>query len=147
MKKMMIWASALMIALVVASCGKYEEGPKISLRSKKARLANEWVVTKYDVEEYEDGVLVDSYTENESSDPTIIKIDKDGTFEVDGEKGTWEFKGDTDLVFKYDDEPDYEDVFEIIRLKNKELILKFIDEYDYDDVLYKDIIKIYLEER
>ena len=29
-----------------ASCGKYEEGPGISLRSKKARLANTWTITK-----------------------------------------------------------------------------------------------------
>jgi len=45
---------ALILALVLPSCGKYEEGPSISLRSKTSRIVNEWVVEKY----YENGVDV-----------------------------------------------------------------------------------------
>lgn len=43
MKKIVFIA---MIAIFAASCGKYEEGPSISLKSKTKRLAREWTVEK-----------------------------------------------------------------------------------------------------
>ena len=43
MKKLVYLAFVLMIgAITITSCRKYEEGPNISLRSKEARIANNW---------------------------------------------------------------------------------------------------------
>ena len=36
----------IIIVLAIASCGKYEEGPIFSLRSKKNRLCREWRLDK-----------------------------------------------------------------------------------------------------
>lgn len=43
MRKVLFYTLALTVLL---SCSKYEEGPKISLRSKKARLNGTWVLEK-----------------------------------------------------------------------------------------------------
>ncbi len=43
MKKIVFIA---MVLIITASCGKYEEGPGFSLKSKTNRLAREWVVEK-----------------------------------------------------------------------------------------------------
>ncbi len=43
MKKLSILFAAFAVVFL-ASCGKYEDGPGLSLRSKKARLTGTWVV-------------------------------------------------------------------------------------------------------
>jgi hypothetical protein len=47
MKKLfgILAAVAIVGSVVMTSCSKYEEGPSLSLRSKKARLAGEWSVS------------------------------------------------------------------------------------------------------
>lgn len=45
MKKLSILFAAFAVLLLV-SCGKYEEGPGLSLRSKKARIVGEWEIEK-----------------------------------------------------------------------------------------------------
>lgn len=45
MKKTAIYL--VLILLVLTGCKKYEEGPAISLRSKEARLCQEWKLDKY----------------------------------------------------------------------------------------------------
>ncbi len=45
MKKLSILFAAVAVVLF-ASCGKYEDGPGLSLRSKKARIVGEWEVEK-----------------------------------------------------------------------------------------------------
>jgi len=37
-----------MLVVLLAGCGKYDNGPFLSLRSKNARLSGEWKVVKYD---------------------------------------------------------------------------------------------------
>ena len=39
--------SLLVLAFVMGSCSKYEEGPILSLRTKKARLAGVWEIEKF----------------------------------------------------------------------------------------------------
>lgn len=43
-KKMVVATLAGIAAIGLNSCGKYEDGPKFSLLTKKARLAGEWDV-------------------------------------------------------------------------------------------------------
>lgn len=95
------------IALIV-SCKKYDEGPCFSLRSKKARITNEWKIEK----EYIGSNLSDPFNENfvtqlsDTDNLTRINIMHDQTVEFNyfkrlnsasGEfyyftgSGTWEF--------------------------------------------------------
>lgn len=119
---MQITRNTLLIALLCtfafASCKKYEEGPVVSLRSKKERVANTWVMEKIidsDGTEYQGSQIPD----NE------ITYTKDGDVEnEDGDKiGEWEF-GDSkeSLIFK----PEVGDESEndILRLKEDELWLE-----------------------
>ena len=48
--KKIFYALTILVGLQLASCGKYEEGPGFSLRSKTARLAGEWTIEKATVD-------------------------------------------------------------------------------------------------
>ena len=88
---------ALLVALILPSCGKYEEGPSISFRSKTSRLVNDWKIDKWyegggDITQIqlankpnfvlsitEDGQLIESYSVGSSTN-SVAK--------------TWEFTSD-----------------------------------------------------
>lgn len=115
MKKL---TTILMVALLVgaASCKKYEEGPGFSLRSKKARVANTWIIDQY--------VDADGDVQKETDSDTY-EMKKDGTFTRSygstSFDGKWEFRKDKEqLAFVYEH---YESVYTIIKLKEKELWL------------------------
>lgn len=106
------------------SCSKYENGPKLSLRSKKARLVNTWELT-----ESKDGDTDIS----EFSKGATIKINKDGTYETGGTtklgavtavKGKWEFSSDKTKVIYTEDGQTAADKWTITKLKNDELWLE-----------------------
>lgn len=59
------------IALAFTSCGKYEEGPAFSLRSKKARVAGDWKIKEYVV----NGTTTPA---DEDDANTTITFEKDG---------------------------------------------------------------------
>lgn len=109
---------ALLFTFAFASCKKYEEGPVVSLRSKKERVANTWVIEKIidsDGNEYQGSMVPDIET----------TYTKDGDVEnEDGDKyGEWEF-GDSkeSLIVKPDNGGESES--EILRLKEDELWLE-----------------------
>ena len=110
----------IIIVLAIASCGKYEEGPGFSLRSKKNRLSGEWEFKKVlyndKVYEYEGDIIRNN-----------VKFDEDGEFSMseiysvvviygqNGEpvkddylisySGEWEFfdnKENLELKYEYD---------------------------------------------
>ncbi len=101
MKKIKL-ALVAMTLVMLWSCGKYEEGPAFSLRSKKSRIAGTWVYDKV----LQDGVDVTSESNYSSYELTI---EKDGTYKtvfsytflgqtISGEdSGTWEF-GDNETI-------------------------------------------------
>ena len=65
--------SFFLIGFLFTSCYKYEEGPRISLLSRKARLCNEWRVSTY----------LDNGTDKTNAEETItLTIEKDGTYSV-----------------------------------------------------------------
>lgn len=112
--------------LILASCKKYEDGPLLSLRSKKERIANTWTVESAydngedvtdDFDQYELQMLVDG---NASLAALYSFGDLNFEFETDG---TWDFednKNDLALDFENDDA---DRTYEILKLKEEELWL------------------------
>lgn len=116
----------MLAVIVLSACNKYEDGPKFSLMSKKARLTGEWVVEQYTV----NGV---DYTSdfNSTMGAYVLEIEKDGKYRTEGaypDSGTWELGEDKDDVFLKSNEAGSEEVsYRITRLKNKELWVKHSD--------------------
>lgn len=118
----LVLALTIVTALNFVSCGKYEDGPNFSLRTKKARLSGEWEIVRI-------GNI------NFPAEGYSIEMDfsKDGDFEFTysyftysySERGEWEFSGDKEeLELTIDNEIQK---FEILRLTNKELWMESID--------------------
>lgn len=126
--------TAFAIALGAAflfGCGKYEEGPGISLRTKKMRLTGEWEL---------DELVIDN--ENITSDLNFYEIEftNDNEFTERGQiegfetltfEGDWDFSGDKEeLELEYDDGERVD--MKIIRLTNSELWVEISDYFDFD---------------
>jgi hypothetical protein len=138
MKKISIimFAVVSMALVTFSSCGKYEEGPGISLRSKKARVVNTWVIEKY----LENGVdltsdilpFLGSYT---------IEYKKDETFEIlndgDREIGKWSLDSKKENLEMMYDGSTSKDLAKILRLTNDELWLVEDDGTDKYEIHYK----------
>ena len=117
-----------LIALVLVSitaCKKYSEGPMLSLRSKKARLAGDWKLDKVT----KNGADVSSQFISANATETYT-YDKDGTWKYVYTSGTisLNFTGKWEFVYKKENlkstidgstDPDG-DTVTIVRLKNKE---------------------------
>lgn len=137
MKKLfpLLFASVLLLA----SCSKYEEGPKLSLLSKKARLTGTW--------QY--GTLLKNGTDITASvnrSFTHLKLEKNGTASFINEHnaemnltGNWEFDHDKqNLVLKMNMPTDAinTETYQIIKLKKDELWLRIVlDNHTYEDHL------------
>jgi hypothetical protein len=125
----------LLVAAVVTSCKKYDEGPSLSLRGKKGRLAGEWEVEKY----MEDGTdKTTDYRQGVTSE--TLEYEKDGTYKATivttafgtiTSEGTWKFINDKEDLEKtvtsvngQTQSPASVDTTHIIRLTNKEFWTK-----------------------
>lgn len=118
-KRTLFLAATLVTVLNFQSCGKYEDGPAFSLRTKTSRIAGEWEVVRIGSEVYpQNGYSIE------------FDFEKDGdftfTYSYDGYSysyaGEWEFssnKEELDLIVDGSVE-----TFEIKRLTNKELWLE-----------------------
>jgi hypothetical protein len=74
MKTLKLTTLFLAAALVFGSTScKYEEGPALSLRTKKARIAGEWTIEKF--------VDADGTVDNDGGD-AVYTFEKDGTGKV-----------------------------------------------------------------
>lgn len=111
------------LTLIFSSCKKYEEGPGISLRTKKARVVGEWKMEKLFIDD-EDTPL----TPDEKNIKWIFK--KDGNYEYQAatynEIGTWSFDIKRELIFLTDTEFGYSTSCKIRRLTNNEMWFVFI---------------------
>ena len=143
----LLMAFIVIIALNLQSCGKYEEGPAISLKSKTKRLAADWELADYDgeffLEEFYDSYgfqvdIKDAEISLEFEDDGDVTFKAEYTIEyeysyygytytdnveveIDGE---WEFSSDKESIEIDFDRNDYDD---------------YID--DYDETEFK-IIKL-----
>lgn len=113
------FVATFILTLFLSGCGKYDDGPGFSLRSKKARLTGEWEVVEVDGDDVKDGA--------------VYEFLKDGTFEVD--HGSWDAEGEWEwedgkrvIELDYDDGGKYE--WEILRLTNKELWIETEDKVE-----------------
>lgn len=123
-------AAAVITVLNFQSCSKYEDGPKFSLRTKKARLTGDWEVVRIGNETYpNEGYSLE------------MSFEKDGDFKYTysydnysySYKGDWEFSGskeDLILTFNQGNFSNTEK-FEILRLKNDELWLEAPDNNEW----------------
>lgn len=102
--------------LFFISCGKYEDGPGISLRSKASRIDGSWKVEKYT----EDGAdLTSDYAS------LTFEFTKDGSYTVSDtylgqlETGSWELTSNNeDLTFTFSDGTT--EAYKILRLTNSD---------------------------
>lgn len=111
-------------ALFLIGCGKYEEGPSISLRAKKTRLVGDWKINSaelggvnvtlfypiFDVEFSEDGAYKERISVLGFTDEVI--------------EGTWRFN-DGKASIRLDYEDGRTSQVEIKRLTTKELWVEF----------------------
>lgn len=109
---------ALISALTFASCKKYEEGPTVSLLSRKERIEGKWVVesVKYNsidsTSAYKKHIW--EFTRNYS---VILQID---TVKF---TGVWSLAtSDEDFVIDYDN--DKREMYEILKLKRDEFWIR-----------------------
>jgi len=106
--------------LLTTSCKKYDEGPAISLRSKKARIVNKWKAEK-----------VTENGKDETSDYQGVtwefKDDNKFYFNFSGGlaiTGKWEFNNDKSKIILTFDITNEKTELEILRLKEKSMWLK-----------------------
>lgn len=148
MKKVLTIISLFILSVAVFnSCSKYEDGPGISLRSKKARMANTWKIDKItDLDTGEeinqnDFLGISDSTGMTESVVITFDIKKDGkidviatfvSFPITVASGTWEFVGETGIKISatYINATSPE-VIEgtILRLANNELWIKDNNNY------------------
>jgi len=134
-----LMAAALVTVLNFQSCGKYEEGPSFTLRTKKSRLAGEWEVVKV----YDNfGAQVFPYTGGDYDFEILYEFEKDGdfdqdfTYSYDGTSysytytGEWEFSSDKkDLEIEIGGS---KTDWEIKRLTNDEFWFEDEDGYEWE---------------
>lgn len=113
------------IAVIMVSCGKYEEGPSFSLLPKKSRVVNVWKVEKTI---YKVG---SSTTENAGDDNVSIEFKSDDTYVstwTNGStslstKGTWNFDSKKENIEMQEDGSSTKNISKIIMLKSNEMWL------------------------
>ena len=109
------------------SCGKYDDGPDFSLRSRKERIANTWRVEKAMNGADDVTAAFDQYELKleKEGDATLVANYELGaiTFEFET-NGTWDLMNDDeDLELDFEND-DADETYEILRLKEKELWLQ-----------------------
>lgn len=119
-------AATIITVLNFSSCSKYEEGPKFSLRTKKARLTGEWEVVRIGNETYpQNGYSLE------------MTFEKDGDFKYSYTYGSYSYSTNGDWEFASDKEElditveNQVETFEILRLKNDELWLESSDNTEW----------------
>ena len=120
-------AIILALTIVGTSCKKYEEGPFISFRSKKERVANTWKIDKA----YENGQeTTGSYDQyrlymSKDGDASLTSIYSTSNFTAEFETdGTWMFVNNKENIqFDYQDD-DADETYQILKLKENELWLR-----------------------
>lgn len=117
------------------SCSKYEEGPKISLRSKEARVENTWKVEKYykNSEDKTTDFFADkiNYTETFTEDNKWSLSYTDASdSELETDSGTWDFDDEDKTKIDRNAGGSTWEELTILRLKNKEFWFWYMDSGD-----------------
>jgi len=115
---------AVCTIISLSGCKKYEDGPGLSLSSKKSRVVANWEFKKVKVSSVDVTSAFLDYT---------WEIKKDGQFNMVSngniDHGKWDFALDKEaLDFRYDDGAI--EIYNIKRLTAKDLWMEFIDSGD-----------------
>ena len=138
MKKIsLVLMSLAVFAFVFVGCKKYEEGPTISLASKKSRVVNTWTIEKW----IDNGtditqaylLLYPDFTVDMKKDNTYI-LTYTGSL---SETGTWDFDSKKEHIVRTPSGGSSATSYEIIRLKSNELWVKEVDGSDVTEIHYK----------
>lgn len=125
MKKILLFCFALVV--ILSACKKYEDGPFISFRSRKERVANTWVYK--DVFRNDTNITAEIQNSNNILDNPYYTFTKDGgltigfvnTPAIGTIPGTWEFT-DKDEKMKLTIPILSQEInWKILRLKEEEL--------------------------
>ena len=123
MKKSILLCTVALVTLLGA-CGKYEDGPSISLRSRAARVAGDWKIKKAT----SDGVDLTSLLSGAG-----YSFTKDGSYTFTWssltDNGKWEFYENDEKMIMTDESGD-KDTVVITMLKNTEMHFKSLDGKD-----------------
>lgn len=137
MKKYFIVAmiTVLGASVTFTSCKKYEDGPAISLLTKKMRLTGDWTLDKY-----YDGSGADqtAFVSALFGSAWEFQIEKDGNFKQTGNvntSGTWKLGEDKDDV-SFTESNGTTTTYRILKLKNKELWLRYTNSLGQYEKLY-----------
>ena len=116
------------VGFLFTSCYKYEEGPRFSLLSRKARLCNEWVLQTY-LDNGTDKTIV--------GETTTLTIENDGTYSISTVRnemgqvqsefshGTWVFQDAKGQVVMTDSQEEAIPLtYDILELRNSNLQLR-----------------------
>ncbi|MBI4645693.1 MAG: hypothetical protein HY738_03610 [Bacteroidia bacterium] len=116
-----LFIAVIPIVMIIAGCNKYEEGPVISLRSKKERVVNIWKIDKIYIDSAEyPNYLPSDYEIEIKKDGTYSKISSGTTY-----TGTWEFDEKKELII-FDKGTADEEKPTILKLKEKDLWLQYL---------------------
>jgi len=142
MKVKMHLAFVMGMMLVLASCGKYEDGPFFSIRTKNARLEGNWKMIKQDrksvssfststytlandvMTENVDGIVM-TYSYSESWEISVkdnhitISTLEDGFSEAYTTYWNWENGSSSKELINVDG-----DLYRVLKLTNKEMVLE-----------------------
>lgn len=142
MRNIRILLFFIVIIFCFAGCKKYDDGPTLSFRSKKARVVGKWVTEFWLVNKYEQILMLDSNRTAEFTDDGIYRYHQYNPFNhlVTDLEGTWEFRKNKEQLLLslpgIADTSSYQ-IWDILRLKNKEIRLEMID-YGYpNSTLYE----------
>lgn len=135
MKRNIILVAALsFLVLGFASCSKYEEGPGLSFRSKKKRLANSWrieSVTVNGVERAAEPLYAKQKHYIYESGSYIINIIDPVTLRAEDVQGSWTlYDSDKKLAVNrqnYNGVADSLEDYQILKLKENSLWLRSLD--------------------
>ena len=122
MKKLSILFAAFAVLFLV-SCGKYEDGPGFSLRSKAGRVAGSWTYDKVFINDVDVTSTTFSADENYT-----MEFTKDGGYtysssylgQTYSDAGKWEFTNSNESIKITDSYGDVE-TYKILRLTNTEM--------------------------
>jgi hypothetical protein len=121
---------------ILPSCKKYEEGPALSLRSKKERISNTWVIesafrNNVNISDaYKDFILTMNKNGSATLQLKVIVFSSEIFLQTDGTWTLEEFNENLRLNFENND---YDRYYEIIKLKENELWLREIG-YNGDEL-------------
>ena len=127
-----------LFALVFTACNKYEDGPALSLVTKKERLENTWIihtVFKNDVDVTADyNAAAAGYTLNIKKDETYTLSYRPFNMTDYSESGTWNFNDKKTMVTFQKSGSSDSRTWEILRLKTDELWAKYSENGDAYEV-------------